>query len=80
MTSVKVFDNLGATLDRYTVVINNDVYFMSPYPLSPQGVNQYGGIANDLFYGDIGKQVKFKDLFDDVVKAIQIRVKEYSND
>jgi len=32
MFNIQIFDNEDKTFDRYTVVINKDVYFMSPYP------------------------------------------------
>ncbi|MCK9458800.1 MAG: hypothetical protein M0R80_04110 [Proteobacteria bacterium] len=31
MFKIKVYDNDGKTFDRYTVIINYDVYFMSPH-------------------------------------------------
>jgi len=40
---VRVFDNGGKTLDRYTVIINNSIFAMSDNPEHPQGVNQYVG-------------------------------------
>lgn len=75
MKSVKVFDNLGATIDRYTVVIDNDVYLMSHNPLSPQGINQYMGIADafDLKDNSLGNQVAYKELPEDVVEAIILK-------
>ena len=51
MKDVRIFDNGGETIDRYTVVINDSVYGMSDNPLSPQGFNQYCGEANDFPHG-----------------------------
>jgi hypothetical protein len=31
MYKIQVFDNQGKTFDRFTVIINYDVYFMSPF-------------------------------------------------
>lgn len=38
---VRIFDNGGITLDRYTVILNKDVYTLSHNPQSPLGVNQF---------------------------------------
>jgi hypothetical protein len=38
---VKVFDNGGATFDRYTIVTKEAVYGMSDNPSSPSGFNQF---------------------------------------
>jgi len=42
---IKVYDNGGKTIDRYTIVISqeneNDIYTMSDDPFYPLGVNQY---------------------------------------
>jgi len=40
---LKVIDNKGETMDRYTVVIEGQVYGMSDNPLSPMGFNQWSG-------------------------------------
>lgn len=39
MKKVRVFDNGGETIDRYTVYIGTDAFAMSENPLSPIGVN-----------------------------------------
>jgi hypothetical protein len=31
MYNIKIYDNQGKTFDRFTVIINHDVYFMSPF-------------------------------------------------
>ena len=38
-----VYDNGGETVDRYTIIIGNDVYTMSQNAMSPNGFNQYAG-------------------------------------
>ena len=48
--TIKVFDNGGETFDRYTVIIDKDVYTMSANPNSPQGVNLYCGSQIDVDY------------------------------
>lgn len=43
MVKITVFDNGGATLDRYRVCINNEVFSMSANASNSQGVNQFIG-------------------------------------
>lgn len=38
---VKVYDNRGASFDRYTIVTEDALYTMSGNPLSPSGFNQF---------------------------------------
>jgi len=45
---MKLYDNKGKTIDRYTVIINRDAYTMSENPLSPQGVNMWLCRAEEL--------------------------------
>lgn len=45
---ITVYDNGGKTFDRYTVIINDHVFGMSPKPNSPQGFNQFCGNLGDL--------------------------------
>jgi hypothetical protein len=40
---IRVFDNGGTTCDRYSVAIDNDVYFMSDNANLPNGVCMYAG-------------------------------------
>ena len=40
---IRIYDNKGKTFDRYTVIIDKDMYGMSSDPLGPRGFNQYGG-------------------------------------
>lgn len=37
----KIYDNGGATFDRYTIVTNGAIITMSDRPRSPSGVNQF---------------------------------------
>ena len=58
MSKVQVYDNGGKTLDRYTVIIDNeDVYTMCHNPNSPTGVNQYAGKLNELPGAQMGKRI-----------------------
>ena len=52
---VTVYDDGGKTIDRYTVVIGNDVYGMSDNCLSPNGFNQYCGELSEMDVGAFGE-------------------------
>ncbi|MHC4224770.1 MAG: hypothetical protein ACYSUN_12325 [Planctomycetota bacterium] len=47
MQDVKIYDNGGATFDRYTVIIDGVVYGMSEDATSPGGFNQYVGTVSE---------------------------------
>ena len=68
--NTEVYDNKGKTLDRYTVIINKAVFTMSSNPLSPQGFNQFAGIVRQLDKASLGKKVDFKQLPQEVRRAI----------
>ena len=68
--NTEVYDNKGKTLDRYTVIINKAVFTMSLHPLSSQGVNQFAGIVRQLDRASLGKKVDFKQLPQEIKRAI----------
>ena len=74
MKNVKIYDNGGATVDRYTIVIGCDIVCMSDNPLSPQGVNthmgDYGYTADRSKWGD---EIPFTGLPKDLKEAIRQR-------
>ena len=74
---LKVWDNGGKTMDRYTVRIRNEYYGMSVYPFSPQGfcqfVGEYPEIKEERHLGRLLTQSEFKTLPLDVRKAIMNR-------
>lgn len=73
---IRIFDNEGETIDRYTVQIERDVYGMSYNALSPQGVNLYNfTLKKGERLGNVGKKINFDDLPEDVQKAIKERMK-----
>lgn len=43
MITLRVFDNKGKTIDRYTIIIDKDVYRMSYHANMPNGCNYYVG-------------------------------------
>lgn len=62
---IYTYDNGGTTIDRYTIIIDNDVYSMSINPNSPQGVNEY--------YGPIDEHIrKYLEFGADGVKKTNI--------
>ena len=73
---VKVFDNGGATFDRYTIVTKDALYTMSSNPLSPSGFNQLGSSRvniNDVFEytpNNSEKEIALRDTPVDVLIAI----------
>ena len=75
---VTIYDNGGETMDRYTVIIGDDVFGMSENPTSAQGFNQWAGnVGKDIRIGShLGKTVKMTSVPKEVQKAIKDRMKE----
>lgn len=73
MKTIEVYDNGGQTFDRYTVIIDGDVFGMSDNPLSPQGFNQYSGKLHELPLARQGERVVPESLPEQVQKAIEAR-------
>lgn len=82
---VRVWDNGGATFDRYTVAIKRqengrtiyDVYGMSKNAMSPTGFNQYSHEHNDgtvFTMGSTEKRCTINDLPAEVLKGIAYRL------
>jgi hypothetical protein len=79
-----VYDNGGATADRYSVFVklkNNvfEIYGMSSDPFSPQGFNQYGGDAtlkqkNDFIKFQKPKKIAIDKLPEVIKTAIKQRI------
>jgi hypothetical protein len=71
---VRIFDNEGITLDRYTVIIDQDVYSMSRNAMSGQGVNTFnctlGYPVNQIRIDLYDKEVDYWSLPDEVRHAI----------
>lgn len=87
--AIRILDNEGKTLDRYTVIINNEVYTMCDEPLSCMGVNQYSGDIDYLGFSNVDdfvthcemtghNEITFDDLNDNVCKAIGQRIADAS--
>ena len=74
MEDIKIYDNDGITFDRYTIIIDDDVYTMSHNALSPQGYNQYmGTLEIDLI--DIDWSTDILIGIDDVPIEVQEAIK-----
>jgi hypothetical protein len=72
---IKVYDNKGK-IDRYTVVIGDDVYAMSDNPLDPQGTDIRIGRKGEfdlLESPAIGESMRFDLLPEQVKRAIARR-------
>jgi len=86
MFGVRVFDNEGRTIDRYTVIIDggkfNDIYTMSDNPLSPLGVNQFSWRLKKFtgklkeFGGELlcdDKELGESEIPEEIMRAIYLR-------
>lgn len=62
---IKIFDNEGKTLDRFTVVIGKDVFGMSLNPQDPRGFSQ--------FAFTIGRGQGFSQLSDEILKSKKVK-------
>jgi hypothetical protein len=73
---VTIFDNNGASFDRYTVFTpDGSVYGMSSNPKSPQGFNMYIGDRSDINKGShLGKKLKF--IPKEILQAVVDRMNE----
>jgi len=71
MMKVKVYDNGGATCDRYTVILNaqGDYVAMSSNPFDPQGFGQHGEGCGPGKH--LGKRIKFEELPEDCKKLVR---------
>jgi len=78
---VEVWDNGGMTGDRYTVIIDEDVYDMSENALMPNGINMWHGKLEDLPGARSGTKVEKFDLLPVSVRiAISRRLETYMMD
>ncbi len=77
--NARIYDNGGATLDRYTILYSDACYGMSDDPQSAQGFNQFCGAASKVVEDGndaLGKRVAFKKLPLAVREAIIDRIKD----
>jgi len=77
MAELRIYDNGGLTIDRYMVIIGDDVYGMSADALSPGGFNNFCGNLNEfeLSIPSLGEDVTddYATLPDGLVRAILFR-------
>lgn len=71
MVEIKIVDNGGETIDRYTVTIGDEVYTMSQNPRRPDGFNQYAGKAQDFDSFEGEEKITINE---EVIKAILERI------
>ena len=51
MKKVTIFDNGGATFDRYTIILNNgEMFGSSDHPFAPNGFGNYAGNIAESYY------------------------------
>lgn len=80
LAGVMVWDNGGKSWDRYTVLIDRDVYGMSSNADSVNGFNQYIGDYTEFDFErtqNLGKRIKNHELPFEVIRAIYKRIKSY---
>ena len=74
---MKIYDNKGMTVDRYTVVMDGAVYAMSTDPNGYMGINQFSCTEGELKLkeGDklLGARCQLADLPIEVQQAIKDR-------
>ena len=59
---IKVLDNFGKTADRFTLIIDEDLWFMSADANMPNGVCMYGGTIAEYDTQDLGVEVELDEL------------------
>tara|TARA_R100001163_G_scaffold34553_1_gene26650 strand:+ start:794 stop:1036 length:243 start_codon:yes stop_codon:yes gene_type:complete len=75
MKDITIYDSKNYC-DRYTIFIEDAVFGMSENPLSPMGFNQFRGDTSEIKKDSRwGVKIEYKNLNDDVKKAIQDRIK-----
>jgi len=82
LSGVKVYD-LGEdadVVDRYTVVIEDDVYSMSEHANHPGGFNLWLGKVEDFDVEAFGLPIDVADLPEGVKKAVEGRLQGYQGD
>ena len=87
MKNIRIFDNKDKTADRYTVVVDTDVFLMSTDPQGYMGINMYAGETNtednprlmDVLSGKkdeyVGKEVELLDISKTLKAGILARTK-----
>lgn len=77
LSGVKVYDLGEEVLDRYTVVIGDDVYGMSEYSNRPDGFNMWLGKLEDFDVSGLGDLIDVADVSETVRNSIESRLKEF---
>ncbi len=82
---VMVYDNGGKTFDRYTVFITYTTgeiiaFGMSDNPMSPNGFNQYVGVAPREISPGKHQGKKLSRIPKEIEKAVKVRMKESVNE
>lgn len=80
---VRIYDNGGATADRYTVIFSGRwkgrrpgwtfLLAMSAKPFHPQGIGLHDEIRGEIDrprYSHLGKKIRFQDLPEDCQRAV----------
>ena len=59
---IRVLDNLGKTADRYTIIIDKDLFFLSRDADMPNGVCSYGGEIDEYPIQDMGVEIGLDEI------------------
>ena len=75
-SDLKIYDNGGKTVDRYTAIFKGDAYGMSEDPTGPAGFSQYIGDAGKLDIESLGALIAWEALPELVKRGIARRLAE----
>ena len=78
MENIKIFDNGGKTIDRYTLInIDGDVFGFDDKPFHPTGFGQYCGNINQWTsktLEHLGKPIKIDQLTEQAKTFVEERI------
>ena len=85
-SSIRIYDNGGKTVDRYTLVVPSidepgklDMYGFNESPFHPQGFGQYSGSYMPMgSYSHLGKLVSLEDLPEQAQRFVTNTLFDYS--
>lgn len=77
MRKIRIYDNGGKSIDRYTLITpDGDVFGFNDAPYHPQGFGQFcGSFGNYLSsYRHLGKPIKLEALPEDAQRFVKERI------
>lgn len=73
MPNIRIYDNEGETVDRYTVIIDEHCYGMSHNPMQPNGFDQYFGILGQDVDEGSHLGIKLDHIPMEIAEAVNVR-------